>query len=184
MKLPVHLRVAAPVAACCLVLLGTAGVAVAQQAAPKIAVIDVQRLLTDSALGKQAMDRLKILGESKKGEVEGMQNEITDLRNRLTEGRLSLSEERQDELDKELQTKLVELRRVQEDASRELEREQDQALAGIEARVIPLIAAIAEAEGYSLVFNKFQSGLLYATESIDITDSVLARFDAESSGGQ
>lgn len=184
MKSPVHLRTAARAGAWCLALAGLAAAAGAQQAPVKVAVIDVQRLLTDSAEGQQAMETLKTLGESKKAQIESLQGEVTGLRDRLTEGRLSLSEERQEELEKELQSKLVDLRRVQEDASRELEREQDRALGAIEAKVIPLIATIAQEQGYTLVFNKFQSGLLYATDSIDITDSVLARFDAEHSGGQ
>lgn len=184
MSIPVQLRAAARAAVWCLALAGLATAAGAQQAAPlKVAVIDVQRLLTDSAEGKSAMDKLKALGESKKQEIEGLQSEITDMRNRLTEGRLSLSEERQEEIEKQLQAKLVDLRRVQEDANRELEQEQDKALGAIEAKVIPLIAKIASEQGYTMVFNKFQSGLLYATDSIDITDSVLQRFDAESSGG-
>ncbi|MEZ5333490.1 MAG: OmpH family outer membrane protein [Thermoanaerobaculia bacterium] len=184
MSLSVPLRRAARTAVCCLALAGSAVVASAQQAAPlKVAVIDVQRLLTDSAEGKSTMDRLKALGETKKQDIESRQAEITDMRNRLTEGRLSLSEERQAEMEKELQAKLVDLRRVQEDANRELEQEQDKALGGIEAKVIPLIAKIAEEQGYTMVFNKFQSGLLYATDSIDITAEVLQRFDAESSGG-
>jgi len=185
MKLPVHLPNAVRAVVICLVLIGLATAVGAQQApSPKVAVIDVQRLLTDSAQGQEAMEKLKTLGESKRAQVESLQGEITDLRNRLTEGQLSLSEERQEELEKELQAKLVEARRVQEDASRELEREQDKALAAIESQVIPLIATIAEEDGYTMIFNKFQSGLLFATESIDITDSVLARFNTESSGGE
>lgn len=183
MTFPVQLRIAGRTAAWCLALAVLSAAAGAQQAPLKVAVIDVQRLLTDSAEGKQAMEQLKALGESKKQQIEGLQGDITELRNRLAEGRLSLSEERQDQLEKDLQTKLVDLRRVQEDANRELEQAQDKALGAIEAKVIPLIATIAEEQGYTMVFNKYQSGLLYATDSIDITDAVLTRFDAEPSGG-
>ncbi len=145
---------------------------------PQIAVIDVQRLLGESQAGKQALDRLRALGQERQTQIEAKQTELNDLRQRLEEGQLSLSEERQAEMEKELQTKLIELRRLQDDAERELQQQRLEAFEGIEERVIPLIAEVAKERGYTLVFNKFQSGLLFAVEEIDITDVVLERFNA------
>ncbi|MGH9465349.1 MAG: OmpH family outer membrane protein [Thermoanaerobaculia bacterium] len=156
--------------------LGGAGSAAAQTTL-QIAVIDVQRLLSESRAGKEALDRLRALGQQKQGEIEGKQTEITDLRQRLEEGRLSLSEERQVELEKGLQDRLIELRRLQDDAERELQQQRAAAFGKIEELLIPLIATVAAEKGYTLVFNKFQSGLLFATEGADITDAILERFD-------
>ena len=149
----------------------------AAQTPLQIAVIDVQRLLGESQAGQEALERLRALGQQKQGEIEGKQTEISDLRQRLEEGRLSLSEERQLELEKGLQDRLIELRRLQDDAERELQQERAQAFGKIEERVIPLIATVAQERGYTLVFNKFQSGLLFAVDSVDITDEILQRFD-------
>lgn len=144
----------------------------------QIAVIDVQRLLTESQAGQQALDRLRTLGQQKQAEIEGRQTGVTELRQRLEDGRLSLSEERQLELEKELQDQLIDLRRLQDDAERELQQERLKAFEKIEEGVIPLIAGVARERGYTLVFNKFQSGLLFAADGIDITDAVLERFNA------
>jgi Skp family chaperone for outer membrane proteins len=35
--------------------------------------------------------------------------------------------------------------------------------------------------GFTLIFNKFQGALVYADDSVDITDQVIERFDASSS---
>ncbi len=157
--------------------LGGVGVPAMAQTAAQIAVIDVQRLLTESQSGQQALDRLRTLGQQKQAEIEGRQAGVTELRQRLEEGRLSLSEERQVELEQELQDQLIDLRRLQDDAERELQQERLQAFEKIEEGVIPLIAGVARERGYTLVFNKFQSGLLFAADGTDITDAVLERFN-------
>ncbi len=150
----------------------------AAQSPLQIAVIDVQRLLSESRAGQEALDKLRALGQQKQTAIEVKQTEITDLRRQLEEGRLSLSEERQLELEKGLQDRLIELRRLQDDAERELQQERATAFGRIEERVIPLIATVAQERGYILVFNKFQSGLLFARDEVDITDAILERFDA------
>jgi hypothetical protein len=34
--------------------------------------------------------------------------------------------------------------------------------------------------GLALIFNKFESGLVYASEAVEITDTVIQRFNAAS----
>ena len=43
---------------------------------------------------------------------------------------------------------------------------------------MPIINAYGAEQGYSLIFNKFESGLVFAEDAIDITDEILRRFDA------
>lgn len=42
----------------------------------------------------------------------------------------------------------------------------------------PIIEAAGAEGGYTLIFNKFQSGLVFAAEQVDITDEIIRRFDA------
>src|SRR6188768_268987 len=67
-------------------------------AAPKIAILDVQRLVTDSVAGKEALAKLKKLQEGKVAEGKAKGDEIDALRKRLNEGRLSLADDKITEL--------------------------------------------------------------------------------------
>lgn len=154
----------------------------AQSATAKIAVIDVQRLLTESEAGKTALESLKKLGESKQQQAIALQAEIEDLRKRITAGRLSLSEEKIAELEKSGEEKMIAFTRFQDDADRELQKARLEAFDRIEKRVIPIIDAIGDEFGYTAIFNKFQSGLLYAPDDVDITTLVLERFNTQSAG--
>lgn len=154
------------------------GAAARAQAAPKVAVIDVQRIVSDSTAGKAALERLKKLQEEKEAQGRTRQSEITALQDQITKGRLSLAEDRLAALNKDLEEKAIGFRRFQDDANRELGKARDELLGDIERRVIPIIDQVGKEAGYTLIFNKYQSGLVYADQAIDITDQIIQRFNA------
>lgn len=144
----------------------------------KVAVIDVRRLVTDSVAGKESLARLRKLQEDRVTEAKTKQDEIEQLRKRLGEGRLSLSDDKIAEMEKQLEEKVTGFRRFQEDAEKELNKSQELAFAEIERRVAPIIEQAGKEGGYTLMFNKYQSGLVYADEAADITNQIIQRFDA------
>lgn len=160
-----------------LLLLASAAPVAAQQPV-KIAVIDSDRIVAESARGKAALARLQTLQEEKMAQARAMQQEITDLRRRLEEGRLSLAADKLEELRKQLQEKGIAFERFQTDAGRQLEEERETALAAIERDVLVVIDQIGKEQGYSFIFNKYRSGLVFAADATDITATVVQRFDA------
>ncbi len=42
---------------------------------------------------------------------------------------------------------------------------------------MPVIDDIGKERGLTLIFDKFQSGLVYAADEVDITDDVIQRFN-------
>jgi outer membrane protein len=158
-----------------IVALLPASAAVAQ--AGKMAVIDVQRLVTDSVAGKEALARLKKLQDDKIAEGKAKNDEVDSLRKRLNEGRLSLADDKISELEKQLEEKVTGLRRFQEDAEREFNKSREATFGEIERRVFPVIEQVGKESGYTFIFNKFQSGLLYADDAADITNQIIQRFD-------
>ncbi len=164
-------------------ILGALGVVAVLGAAPaaaqsKLAVIDVQRLVTDSVAGKEALARLKKLQDDKIAEGKAKNDEVDALRKRLNEGRLSLADDKISELEKQLEEKVTGLRRFQEDAEREFNKSRETTFGEIERRVFPVIEQVGKEGGYTFIFNKFQSGLLYADDAADITSQIIQRFDA------
>jgi outer membrane protein len=159
-----------------LVAFGAAGAARAQGGV-KIAVIDVQRIVSDSTAGKAALERLKKLQDEKEAQAKTRQAELTNLQDQISKGRLSLAEDKLAAMNKDLEEKAIAFRRFQDDAQREVGKARDAALGEIERKVIPIIDQVGKEGGYTLIFNKFQSGLVYADQAIDITDQIIKRFD-------
>lgn len=160
----------------------------AQQAAPaqppaaqggpiKIAIIDTEKILLSSATGKKALADLKKLQEQKEGEVRAKAAELKDLQTKITEGRLSLAQDKLADLGKQYEEKEIALRRFQDDATRELNKKRDEVLAQIDQQVMPVINKAGKELGYTLIFRKFESGLIYADEAVDITNVIIQRLD-------
>ncbi len=144
----------------------------------KVAVIDTEKILLGSNTGKKALADLKTLQEKMETDGRGKQQEIKDLQAKLTDGRLSLSQDKLSEMEKQMEEKVVALRRFQEDANSELTKKRDQVLAQIDQKVMPVINQVGKDMGYTLIFRKFESGLIYADEAVDITAAVIQRLDA------
>jgi len=154
-----------------------AAVALPAAAQNKIAVIDVQRVVTESDPGKEVMQRLKTLTDSKSQEGQALQQQFAALQEQFNKQRFTVSEARQAEMSKEIEDKQIAIRRFQDDAQREVQEAQRRELGGLEERILPIINQVGQEQSFTLIFNKFQSGLVYADETVDITDEVIRRFN-------
>jgi outer membrane protein len=143
----------------------------------KVAVIDVQRVVTESDPGKEVMQSLRTLSDAKAQEGQALQQELATLQDQFNKQRFTVSEARQAEMSKAIEDQQIAIRRFQDDAQRELQDAQRRELGGLEERILPIINQVGREQGLTLIFNKFQSGLVYADEAVDITDSVIQRFN-------
>jgi len=152
----------------------------AQSTPARIAVIDVQRVLASSTAGKQAYDKLKKMQEDRVTKAQKMDEEIKALDNDINTKKLSLSEDKLTDMAKQLSDKRIVMQRYAQDADREVGEARDRTLAELETKIKPVIDALGKEMGLAAIFNKFESGLVYASDAIDITDTVIKRFDSAS----
>jgi outer membrane protein len=154
-----------------------AAMALPVAAQTKVAVIDVQRVVTESDPGKEALQKLKQVSDRKVQEGQGLQQELATLRDQFSKQRFTLSEDKLESMTKEIEDKQIALQRFEDDAQRELNEARRRALGELEQRIMPVIDAVGQERGLTLIFNKFQSGLVYADQAVDITDDVIRRFN-------
>jgi outer membrane protein len=159
-------------------LLLASTVAVAQEA-PKltVAVIDVQQVVNESAAGKETMARLRKLQDDKMAEGRKKADELDSLRKQLATQRATLTEAKVAELEKQLEDKQVELQRFSDDTKQFLADAQRRELDALEKQIMPIINELGRELKVQLIFNKFQSGLVYADDAVDITEQVVRRFN-------
>ena len=143
----------------------------------RIGVINVERLVQESALGKEAFNRVKKINDAKKDEGDKLQKELRDLEQKLADQGSALADDKRETLQKSYQEKAIAFKRFQDDATRELDAAQKKELGELERRVFPVINQVGKEKGFTMIFNKFQAGLLYADDAVDITDEVLRVFN-------
>ena len=166
-----------------LTVLGAGLLAGPAAAQTKVAVINIDKVLQDSQRGKAVQGEMEKVRDGKKAELEAKQKEILGLKKRLEEGQLSLATDRLEVLTEEYERKVVDLQRAEKDANRDIQRKGERLLGEVEKEIMPVINRIAREQGFSLIFNKFQSGLLFADEQIDITAQVISALDAGPASG-
>jgi outer membrane protein len=154
---------------------------VAQSVPARVAVVDVQKVLGTSIAGKAAYERLKKFQEERVARAQAMNEEVNKLENDINTKKMSLSEDKLADMTKQLSDKKISMQRFAQDADREVGDARDKMLAELEAKIKPVIDGIGKEMGLAAIFNKFESGLVYASDAIDITDTVIKRFDAATS---
>jgi outer membrane protein len=150
----------------------------AQTTPARIAVIDVQKVLTQSTAGKAAYEKLKKMQDERMERAKGMDEELRKLDAEISTKRLSLSEDKLAEMQKSVADKRINMQRYAQDAEREIGEARDRELMALEGKIKPVIDGIGKEMGIAAIFNKFESGLVYASEAVDITDTVIQRFNA------
>lgn len=149
----------------------------AQSTPARVAVIDVQKVLTQSTAGKAAYEKLKKMQDERIERARGMEEELRKLDSDISTKRLSLSEDKLAEMQKQIADKRIAMQRYAQDADREIGEARDRELQALEAKIKPVIDALGKEMGIAAIFNKFESGLVYASDAIDITDTVIKRFN-------
>jgi outer membrane protein len=155
------------------------------QAPPaKVGIINIQEAIIRTKDGQKAANDLQGKFQPKKNEIDKMNNEIEQLRSQLSRGANTMSEEQKQKLMREIDAKTKSLQRETEDAQAELDQEQQRIMGELGQRIMAVIDKYAQDNGYTLILDvsSQQSPVLYASNSINITDEVIQLYDRNSPG--
>lgn len=154
-----------------------AGPAQAQaQPAIRIAVFDPQRVSEESDEGKKVQTELTGLRDRKQAELAAKEKELQDMQNQLTAQGLSLSADRRNALEKDVQRKLLELQQAREGARSEMQFELSAAQNKFQEKLLAIVEQYGREEGFTLVLDR--SVAAYAAPGIDVTTAVVDRLNA------
>jgi outer membrane protein len=81
--------------------------------------------------------------------------------------------------EKEYQNKLREFQRWGEDSQNEINQKRMEMERNISVGLLKVIQKVGADEGYTLILEKNESIVLFASKTLDITDRVIKAFDAQ-----
>ncbi len=154
------------------------GSAVAQETPAKIAVVNLDYIVTQSPAGKALQAKLEAFQNQVQVQAEALNNEAKDLRQRMVEGANSLSEEKLAEMQKAFEDKTISIRRFRDDKQREGQKMQEEGLREVEAQLEPVFTAIRDEGGYDLILNNVPGVVVMVSQRVDITQKVLDKLKA------
>ena len=152
---------------------------VAQEVAgSKIGVFNADRVLAESQQGQQALALFSQLRDQRIEELQVQEEEINTLRQQGLTALVGSPDAAR--LQREIEDRMLRLERLQQDVQQELSERQNELTAGITQMVAQIIDVLGREEGYTLIFNAIQSGLVYVVPTLDITDEIIQRINAMS----
>lgn len=166
----------------------TSGLALrlAAQQPTKVGIIHIQQAIISTKDGQKAAAELQQKFEPKRKELEKKQNEIQALQEQLRRGANTLSEEARQKLMREIDAKTRALNRETEDAQAEFDQEQQKILQELGGRLMQVIDKYARDNGFALILDVSspQTPVLYAANSIDITQAIVELYDKNAPSAQ
>ena len=148
----------------------------------KVAVVDLQGALNSTSEGLAAKETLKKKHLAKQEQVDKMKAELDSMEEKIKSP--VLSEEAQTELKDKYRRNKAQLIEYVTLAKEEEERENQQLSTRILEGLVKIAREIAQAEKFTIVFEKSGSGVVYFEENMDITDGVVKLYNERYQAGE
>ena len=154
-------------------LLGSIGIGnTAVPANPKIGIINIEDTLSSTPAGKRANEAFDKTRKTKQSMLDKQQEELKKADADLVKQKAVLKPEVFDAKRQELEKKFVDLQQTYVKLERELAQDRTKLIQDLLKQAEPKIAAIAKAEGVSLILD--QSAAVWSDPAIDLTQKLNA----------
>ncbi len=146
----------------------------------KVAVIDIQKALELTKSGQKVQQEFKKEVEDEQKNIDKKKTEYEKLKESITNQKGSLNEKAAREKEEDLLVMEKELKRSFQDSQEKLRRKNSIVVGELVKQMRKMIDEIGKDKGYSLILERNAQNLLFAESSLDITDEIVKKFDAES----
>jgi len=145
----------------------------------KIGCIDIQRAVNECNAGKDAKKAIAKEVEKFQRLIADRQKELQGMKESLDKQSPMLNPDARAAKEKEYQSKLRDFQRWGEDSQNEVNQKRIEMERNISMGLQKVIQKIGADDGYTLIFEKNENIVLFASKAIDITDRVIKLFDAQ-----
>lgn len=160
------------IVAVCVALAFVAGVAMAFAADSKVGYINVQRIVSESDIGKVAKQDVDKLRQEKQAEVNGSAAAINTLKTDIDTKKGAMQAKELQEKTLKLQDMVKEHKRLVADVNDELTRKDRELVADILRQADGVVKMVAKKGNYTIII-KDPNAVGYLDPAFDITDEVL-----------
>jgi len=148
------------------------------QTGNKVGVISVQGAIVGTKDGQKASQELDAKFAPRK-DFDARQSEVASLQDQFNKGGSVLSEDKRNQLARDIDEKKKRLERDMQDAQEELQSEQQRLLQSLGQRMMAVIEKYAKDNNYTMILDVSNPNtpVLYASSGIDITSDIVSLYD-------
>jgi outer membrane protein len=144
----------------------------------KIGVLDLQRCIDQSNEGKRIYQSLKKKHEAMQKRLDEKQKELVQLQKEIEKQSLMLTLDAKEDKQKEFERKRRDLGYLLQDLNEEMKKAEMTARQRVLEDLDSIIQKIAEKDGYDMILEKRSGGIMFTSDSLDITDQVIKEYNA------
>lgn len=149
-----------------------------QAADLKIGAVSVAKILNQAPQAEQANKRLQKEFETRQKALQDTENSLRAMQQRLDKDSAVMSDSQRRNLERDIKTQSRDFQRAAAEFRDDLNIRRNEELGKFQQQVLQAVNTLAKEEGFDLILN--EGAVIYAGQSIDITDKVLRRL----SGGK
>jgi len=144
----------------------------------KVGYVDLQKALNLSKAGKEAKGTISALVKKYEDEFKTKQEDLLKLKSNLEKQAALLSDSARADKEREYQQNVKELQRFQKDVKEELQQKDADHTKLILNELFEILKTIGKDGHYTMILEKNQGAVIYADDSIDLTDQLIKAYDA------
>ncbi len=145
----------------------------------KIAVVNSDRVMAESAEGKAVQAELERKFAPRQKELQARAAELEKLQAEFQQKQNTLSDAERQRRTLEIQQKQKSLDRLNEDVTADFNAERQEALARLAKRVSEVVQKYGGDKQYLLILDAGASGALYVGAGVDLTNEILAAYNQQ-----
>jgi outer membrane protein len=143
----------------------------------KIGIVDFERILKTSSAGKKATAEINNQGKKIEADLKEKGEEIEATKSKLEREALVMSKEMREEKEREIRIKINDFKVLQKRYVAEFKEHEKRLVGQIQEEILMIIDEMGKQEGFLLIFEKREAGVMYSPNTIDITDRLIQKYN-------
>lgn len=144
----------------------------------RIGVVDPQKVLNDTDVGKKARESMNTFMKNRQALVEMEERELKRMEEDLIKQGSVLSSNAKREREEQFRQRAMQFQQKVQELNREVQEKQKEVLESFRAKVEKVSARMAQQMGMQVVIEKGRGGpTIYSDPTLDISDKVIEEFN-------
>jgi outer membrane protein len=143
----------------------------------KLGYVDMQRAISETEDGRKAKANLKKIFDQKQKELDEQQEDVKKAIEDLDKKRTLLPPDKVREKEAELQGRVQKIQQTYLRHQQDLQAKEQEATGKIVERMQKILFRIAQAENFTMIFDKSGGAIAYAKQPLDLTNDLIRRYN-------
>jgi outer membrane protein len=149
----------------------------ASAADTKIGFVDMKAVIAKSEPGSKAMEQLKAQFKDMKDNLDAQKKSLDALKDELQKQSMMLSQEAKIDKEAQYKRKVRDFQDMGQSYQRKLQQAEQSLSKPIIDKLLEVIQDYGKKNGYTAIFDRQASGLVFSQDNVDLTNTIIAELN-------